>query len=156
MKDSKFLLLTIVVLVALNICSLGYLLLNSHRPPMGPPPPRERVVEMMIDRLELSKEQASSVRELHDEHESKIEEINQADHRLHNEYFDMIAISPVDTMKVNMLADSMAQYRKQIELLTFNYFVAIRNVCSDSQKQRFEDIMHDALRSMGPPGPPRR
>lgn len=149
MKDSKFLLITIVVLVALNICSLGYLILNNRHAPMGPPP-RERVVDMMIDHLGLSKEQEEKVRALHESHLSRMEEITSGDRKMHDDYFDLVAVVPVDSAKINSMAEQMAQNRKLVELETFYYFNSIRSICTPVQQEKFQRIMHDALHAMGP------
>jgi Spy/CpxP family protein refolding chaperone len=62
----------------------------------------------------------------------------------------------IDTVKVNELADSIVSIQKQIELVTFYHFQKVRAICTAEQQQKFDEVIDEAIRMLGPKPPPRR
>ena len=62
--------------------------------------------------------------------------------------------------EVDSILDILVEKEKAHEKLMFNHLRAIRNICTNEQKQRFEQIIQDALRGgsngkrLGDSGPP--
>lgn len=159
MENTKFLKVTIVVLLLINIATLLFMWMGRPHPggPMPPPPGGPpRIAEYLTHELNLSVEQQKKFQELRDENHEQIEELNKKNGRLHHEYFDILGAAQLDSAKMMQLADSMSQCTKQIELLTFNHFRSVRAICDVEQQKKFDVIIQDALRMMAPkdgPGP---
>ena len=86
--------------------------------------------------------------------ENKGSQIQKGDRKLHDSFFDLLNQNDPDSAVIDSMASLIASNRKQIELLTFQHFSEIRKVCTEEQKQKFDQIINDALRMMGP-RPPR-
>ncbi len=152
MENTRFLKITIIVLLVVNIATLVFMWTGRNggpRPPHGGGPPR--IAEYLTEELKLSEEQQKQFKELRDSNHERIQEINEKNGKLHKAYFEMLGASPVDMNKVSLIADSMSAYTKQIELLTFEHFQKVRGMCDPTQQKKFDLIIQDALRMMAPP-----
>lgn len=47
-------------------------------------------------------------------------------------------------------AAEIGEDQKQIELITFAHFQKVRELCNDDQKKKFDEVIQEALKSMGP------
>ncbi|MGZ3904989.1 MAG: hypothetical protein ACXVC6_14910, partial [Bacteroidia bacterium] len=73
-------------------------------------------------------------------------------HAMHHRFFDLLH-SQNDSALVKQLADSMAFYQVQMELLTYDHFKKIRAICKPDQQKKFDEVINKALEMMGPPRP---
>lgn len=155
MENTRFLKITIGVLVLVNIATLVFLW-NGHSAPEGRmPPPGERgpaaAFKFLSQELGLSDEQQKKLENMGVEHHREAEKIDNLSRPLHHRFFSLLGKN--DSVLMMQLADSMAWCQKQRELMTYRHFSEIRNICNAEQQKHFDEIVHDALRIMAPPRP---
>lgn len=155
METTRFLKIVIIILLLINTGTLLFIWTQgSHHAP--PPPPRESVFDFLTRELQLDKQQQEQYEQLRDEHHQAVENLQENSRKLHRQYFELLNVSAVDSMKVNSMADSMASVQKQIELVTFYHFRQVRSICRPEQQKKFDEVIDEALRMMAPPPPPGR
>lgn len=157
MENTKFLKLVIVLLLLTNTGILAFLWMGRHnnKSPMGPPQGRD-AFSFLCKELQLDEQQTRQYEELRDEHHQAVENMQHNGRHLRERFFDLLHSSPLDSVQVKQLSDSIAHTQQQIELLTFYHFQKVRAILRPEQQKKFDDVIQDALRMMGPGagGPP--
>ena len=148
-SKTKFLYFIIIVLLLMNAGTIAFMFL--HHPPNS----QQEVSRWLTEQLKLSETQRQQYQALREEHKQNMEAIHKQDRNLHDRYFDLLHGENIDSILVNQLADSIAINRKQTELTTFYDFKKIRSICNAEQQKKFDEIIGEALRMMGP-RPPRQ
>ncbi|MEI8279910.1 MAG: hypothetical protein WCG87_09115 [Bacteroidota bacterium] len=166
MDNSKFLKVVIICLLLVNIGTLSFMW--TQRGHMPPPQPagggRGSVEEFLTRELKLNEQQQQQYEVLRKEHHEGVVHYDELGKELKDRYFAMLHDSHTDSALVKQLADSIADTRKNIELITFYHFKKVRAICTtDEQKKKFDEVIGEALKSMdhgprkgpgGPQGPP--
>lgn len=166
MESNRFLKITIVVLLLVNIATLTFMWTGRghHEGHMPPPPPHApgppAAFEFLTHELNLDEAQIKQFDALRKEHHECAELIQEKSHKMHHRFFDLLGNSAADSALSVQLADSMALFQKQMEMLTFNHFKKVRAICKPEQQKKFDEVINGALEMMapkpprGPNGPP--
>lgn len=147
MEKTKLLTFTIIALLLLNFCTLGFLFLSSaenHPPrhghgPEGRPKPRE----IIIEKLHFDKEQVVQYDQLIEWHQTTIRETEDKIRKSKNELYLLLNTEPIDEKGKITLIDSLAAYQKQIESTHFKHFGDIKNLCKPNQLKDFEALTEE-------------
>lgn len=150
METNRFLKIVIIVLLIINIGTLGFIWMQGSHP-MGPPHQRESVFDFLVHELKFNEKQVEQYEALRNEHRNMVEDLRSKGRQLHDEYFDLLKSPSADSALVNRLSDSLALNQKQIELITFYHFQKVRGICTAEQQPRFDNIIQEALHIMAPP-----
>jgi protein CpxP len=143
----------VIVLVALNI-GLVTFMWYTQRPDRGPGGPE--TASFLMHELKFSKEQEQHYLELQRELTDSIEPIRERERQIHDRFFDMMHATTPDSALVASTIDSMGHIRAQLEYFTFIHFRQVRALCNTEQQQRFDRIITETMRRMGPrPSGPR-
>ena len=70
------------------------------------------------------------------------------------ELWDNISKSGTESGNSESIASEIANDQKEIELVTFRHFQKVRELCDDTQKKKFDEVIKEALNMMGPNNPP--
>jgi periplasmic protein CpxP/Spy len=153
MKGKGFYLIIIILLVLLNLGTLTFIWV--HRPGRDiNPMERRNVAEFLTRELELTPQQQKEFLRIRERHQQMMMVYQQQDQALHKRFFDLLLAVPTDTALASMIADSMALTRQGMEMLTFEHFSKIRDILSDEQKKKFDELFHETLKLVLPPPPP--
>ncbi len=137
----------VLVLVALNI-GLVTFMWYTQRPNNGPGGPE--TANFLMRELRLSKEQEGKYHDLQKQFNDSLEPIRERERQIHDRFFGMMhAVNP-DSVLVTATIDTMGHIRAEIEYLTFAHFRQVRALCNAEQQQKFDNIISDAMRRMGP------
>ena len=147
--ETKFLKIVIIILLLINICTLAFMWMQKPGHGMHLPPPQE-IGHFLTHELNFSETQEKQFELLRDEHRHSVEKLRKKSRELHDAFFDLLGITPVDSIKIINMADSITAVQKQIELSTFYHFQKVRTICTPEQQQKFDDVIKDALRMMAP------
>ena len=151
-EKSKLLWIAVISLLILNFGTLAFILFQKR-----PMPPREHqgndVSGFLIHELELNADQVKGFDSLKTRHHEQVEEIQHALHDMHKDFFNLMKTDVVDSSKVKTLAREMSSKQEEIELVTFNHFEAVRKICNEAQKKKFDDVIDEAMRMMAPKAP---
>ena len=100
--------------------------------------------------------QQTAYRQLRDAHRAKMDLYRTQNSQIRRQLFDLLAQNDEKVSQVQELTDLIATVKRQEELLAFEHFRRVREICRPGQLARFDAAIGEAVQSMGPPGPPRR
>jgi hypothetical protein len=152
MKKTTIYQIIIILLIVINVGSLSFIWLQHpgreklSRPPSAP--------EFLIKELNLTGPQRNEFFRLRNNHRSILRQLEIHDKILHQQFFDILLLDIPDTVRMHLLADSIAANRKQMELVTYEHFFNITKMLSPEQQKKFGIIFHKVLRMVLPPPPP--
>ena len=148
----------IILLVIMNVSSLATVWYQQHSVPFPPTPdrpPPQRTNQFLLRELDLTDAQAEEFAELQRQHFDKTRRIHDAIRDLKNEFFAELSVEFPDTLHANRIAGEIGAKQTELELATFYHFLELKSKISPSQKEKFDGLIQDLLRSMGPkPKPP--
>lgn len=152
MKSKPLLITIIVILVLLNVATLAFMWHQQFNRPRS-----AKVVDptlFLAKRLDFDQQQRHALRSIRGQFREEMGRLEMEDRRLHHRFFDLVLQRPVDSLLVQQLADSIVHLRREMELRTHRHFVEIFDLLDIHQKERFDTVLHEALRAALPPPPP--
>lgn len=153
MSKFRFLSVSVVLLLLLNIATLAYLF-YTRKDTERPGPPGRVVADFIIQQLQLDATQQEKFAELSDRHQGILREVHKADRDLHDIYFNLLKTDHPDTKRADSVSMLIADQRSLMEMATFVHFQELRKLCRDDQKKRFDATIDEIARRMGPKRPP--
>ena len=152
MESKKLLTYSVIVLFLLNLGTLAFLFIGKPHHPG--PPPEGGPAQFLIHELSLTSDQQKQFEKLKEEHHSRVMQLQDSLHTLHEAYFHELSAST--TLVADSLQKIMSQKQSSIELLTFDHFRKVRAICNAEQQKKFDKIIMEALQMMlpHPPEPP--
>ena len=153
----KFWKWAVILLVVLNVFLLTTMWLKQHGE-MHNPPRGEKASDFLIEQLKFSNQQLAAFETLKHAHHTSIDSLREAGKEIHHLFFDNLKNQKQDTATINKFAREIANNQTQMELVTFNHFKEVRELCDEKQKQKFDEIIQEVLKRMAAPhgeqGPP--
>lgn len=152
MKSKAFLIGVIVVLVLLNLGTLTFMWINRPNRPF-----RGKVIDPVMylaKRLNLDNSQKTTFGQMRTGYRGAMSILEIRDRDLHKRFFDLVLLTVADSVIAQNLADSIADTRMRMELLTLNHFTGLRKLLNEDQLADFDTLFFDALRMAMPPPPP--
>ncbi len=153
--NNRWLTLFTLLLVIANIVTLT--LLWVHRRGEGrpdgkmPPPPRGQVFEFINHELKLDSAQQEAYRKLKDEHQEYQRAVQDSLKKQKDAFFALLQQPAVADSVLQKAARQIGEQEQQIELVTFRHFKKLRALCNAEQQRKFDTIIQDVLKRMGPP-----
>jgi len=147
------LVILVFILVALNL-GLVTFMWYTQRPESGPL--GASTAKFLIKELNFDKAQEQQYMQLQRQLGDSLFSTRERERQLHDRFFEMMHSASPDSMQVALIIDSMGQIRGRIEYFTFVHFRQVRALCDAEQRQKFDKIIGEAMRRMGPPPPPGR
>jgi hypothetical protein len=149
----RLLMVMIVALVLVNAGTLAYLWSEQvkQQTAASPDPARFLAAELQLDTT-----QTEAYYTYWKEYRNKLKMLHSEGKLLHISYFAKLSITPIDTAEVQRYADSIAAYRRKVELLSFYQFSRVRQLCTPPQRKKFDLVIGEVLgmMAMRPPKPP--
>ena len=147
--------LSIVILMLLNLMTLGTIWLQRFRHPQPEQPPPhdnrpERVQRFLEKELGLTNKQAEQFKELREQHFAQSHAIRNEIHLLKKEITDELFNPAPNTEKVEKLAKEIGAKEGELEKLLFRHFQDLMSVCQQEQREKFKSLIHDLLRMIKP------
>lgn len=152
-KSNNFNTILIIILIVLNLVSLYFLVINQKPSPRnrfskhnGRHP--DRSINFFIKKLELDENQAEEFGQLKKQHLEQMREARESIHKLRTRLFDNLGNENFD---LEMVTDSISLNQKMMDQYTYHHFGALRAICSETQKKKFDKLIHKVAGAMGPP-----
>ncbi|MCX6258565.1 MAG: hypothetical protein NTW49_11815 [Bacteroidia bacterium] len=161
-KKNKILISIVVILTVLNIASLITLWLMNYRDfhhRLGLPqiPPQELMQKFLNNELNLSDKQSDFFRKSGNLHFTRVRNILDSIHEDKKQMFDELFKEHPDTLKIRGLISNIGRKQAEIERVTFNNFLIMKNKCNAVQQLKFKLIFREMLDLIDPskrlPGP---
>lgn len=156
MKKDAFYRVVIIILLLLNLATLSFLWMGRRGGPGkdGHPQPPDRVI---IDRLQLDKQQQEQFFHLREEHHGQMVEIQKTSAHLHKVLFALLQQEQVPAATRDSLMDMIEKTDRHREEVTFEHFRKLRGILRPQQKEELDDLVGDLSEQiMGPHRRPRR
>ena len=149
----------ILILVALNLCTLSVLLFhNLKRPPKNELPHEVRPEDaqyFLIRELNLDGNQISRYNALKDKHARRNRQIMDEVHRLRETIRNELQSSAPDTSLMNRLSDEIGRLHTEKDRILFSHLLDVKSLCRSEQKKKLEKIIDELFRMIAPPEPHR-
>ena len=161
--NNRWLTLFTVLLLIANIVTLT--MLWTHRSGEGRqegkmplPLPPGQVFEFISHELKLDSVQQEAYRKLRDEQQGSQRSVQDSLKKMKDAFFALLQQPAVADSLSQTAARRIGELEQHMELVTFRHFQKVRALCNPEQKQKFDTIIQDVLKRMGPPknrmGPP--
>ena len=151
MNNTRFLKIVIFVLIVINLGTLAFMWFN--RPGNGISARRPVAAGFLVKELELSGSQRKEYFRLRSDHRIMLKELQEHDKALHNLFFEQLFSEVPDPKSVHDLADSIAENRRKMEMLTYDHFNHVKQILTPAQQKKFGEIFDEVLRMVLPPPP---
>jgi len=151
MNNTKFLKSVIIILILINLGTLAFIWFNY--PSFKPTDQHQFASGFLVKELELSKPQQENYFRLRGNHRKMLIQLQEHDKALHNRFFDQLFSEIPDSKSVGDLADSIAENRRKMEVLTYDHFMQVREMLTPEQQKTFERIFDEVIRMVLPPPP---
>jgi periplasmic protein CpxP/Spy len=153
---------TIVVLVALNLSTIGMIWMREMRPPAGPPgdnrPDEQAVVRFLQSELALSDDQVRQYQQLRQRHAQEIQRLREEIGELKRQQLKaQLDMDIPDMERATQAARRIADNQFELELLTFQHFAELRTLIGHEQVEKLRSLLLELFmvsRSGGQPEPP--
>jgi hypothetical protein len=146
LEKTKVLTIAVVTLVILNAFTLATIWANK---PLGlsfPPPDPPKPSEFIIEKLGFDKEQAAAFTQLFDAHISEIKQLRENIRADKETLFENMKTEINDSAKVFGRIASIMMNEEKIQRKIYAHFKAVREICHEDQKQKFDIIIGDVMR----------
>lgn len=144
----------IIILVILNLVCLGMLFSDRGSFP-GPKHNLASPKNFLTKELGFTPDQNQQFKSLQETHFSEIRTLQDQKRKLMDQFFNEWETQS----KIAAIADSIGNLQTRIELTTHSHFEAVRAICTETQKERFDQVIQEAMRPgprQGRPRPPRQ
>ena len=143
----------LVLLVLINLYTLTSIwLLKKGRPGEGAPP-QSGVEDFLVKELGFDSVQKQALIKLRNEHQQQMMKIRRNNRDAKNDFFALLDKEDMTDSMLLKAARASVYFDEQTDILTFRHFQAIKKLCNQSQKQKFDDVIREVLRMMAPEPP---
>jgi periplasmic protein CpxP/Spy len=143
----KFLVAAIVILIVVNLATIGIVLFTPRLPGMpndmkqGMPAPPQGM-KFFEDELRLTEDQKATFIKLRDEHFAKVKDvIDNMWAAKENAYHELMQDNP-DKNKVDSLFEVSGKLQIQLDKMTFEHFAKLKSLCTKDQLPAYNKLLH--------------
>lgn len=156
MNNVKFLKSILLILLLVNVATIGFIWITKPPRPSG----NETAASFLSNELRLDSKQQEKLNDLQASFVDQREDLRHENKENFDLYFELLQNPKVDSASVKKAAKAIISIKEKEEIALFYHFQKVRALCNESQKQKFDEIIKEAARMMGPPprgdrqGPP--
>jgi protein CpxP len=157
MDNTKLLKAIVLILLLVNTATISFLWIT--KPPR--PNKQDNAKEFLSNELSFDAKQQEQLEDLRTNFFESREELRKEINDKTDAYFALLQNPKIDSATVKKAAKEIIAIKEKEELAVFYHFQKVRALCTDNQKQKFDKIIMEAARMMGPNqreghGPPPR
>ncbi len=152
---NRFLIGVVALLVVANITSIAIFWLGK---PSDKMPVHERgkgtPAAFLIRELNLDEKQQDQLEILREAHKQAVGPLREELGKNKQLFFELLQQTNItDSQKINA-EKKVTAVTEKLDLLAFNHFYKVRNICSEKQKEKFDKIIMNVAQILGNPGGP--
>lgn len=152
---NKILVWLVILLLIANAATIAFFWINKSKQAVASQPPGQgRPEQFLTNELGLDSAQQQKLATLVLEHRSGAQQFRQNIREAKDRFFELIQQNNAADSTKQQAARNVSLQTEALDLLTLDHFQKIRNLCTDEQKKRFDEIIHEVAMSMGQPRPP--
>lgn len=152
MKRGNFYTIVIILLLLLNIGTLGYLWVN--KPGRHHPPPPDSPHSIIINELQLNKAQQKQFKVFRHRHRRSTDSVQRLIKETQLSLFGLVKQDSMNLAKRDSLLGNIEQYESAKHLITIEHFHDIRSMLQPEQKELFNEFMEEIGSRITGPGRP--
>lgn len=143
----RFVLWVIVVLVVMNLGSLGFIWYGHLLRPQTPPRDGDKVdpEEFLVGEVGLDGAQAATVHSLREQHFRQTDSLKLEIQRLNRQLTEELFVPSPDSATVRQLVETIAAKHAEFERDVFEHYGKIKELCRPDQQVRLRRLMLEAL-----------
>jgi hypothetical protein len=153
-KQNKFIGWVIAMLVALNILTLTIIWFQIDKKNRSPvntdKKPAPGSVRLMQNEIGLSEDQVNKFQEMRSDHIKKTKDINDALDDLKIRVVDELFNPQSNQRRVDSIASKIGTLQSQLEIMRFEHFRALVQICNPEQKEKLHPILREVFSKKGP------
>ena len=151
MDKIKLLTFSVIVLLILNIATLGFFIFSGNQSEgfNGKPKPRE----IIIHKLSFDEQQVKAYEELIHWHRVNIDSLQEQIRDTKQKLYSELAKPEIDSKDKDSLVNKLANIQKEIENTHFKHFQDIKKLCKKEQLDRFNDLTKELSKIFSKPKP---
>lgn len=153
-SKNKFLIGLIVILILANIASIAMFWIG--KPPKKNMQQKGSPAAFLIKELNLNAQQQLQLETLRKEHVQSIDPLRNEVKNAKEAFFDLLQTEKTPDSIKETAVKKISELTEKIDLITFNHFEKVRAICDIEQQKKFDEIIKDVVKMMGPQGPPLR
>jgi Spy/CpxP family protein refolding chaperone len=134
--------------VLLILCNAGLIVMLWMKPHPDGPSQGRAPRDLVVKELHMTNEQISKYDVLIKEHQQAMHRLKDAARDYRHQLFENLKGDPARNMATDSLASKIAANQKEIEMVTYRHFEAVRALCTDQQKQDFDRIIQEVTKMM--------
>jgi len=145
-SKNKILLIIIGILLITNIALVSFYSLSKPAEKKGVRPDRTAMISAFLkNELKFSQPQLSQYDSLSNQHRILIKAKFDAIKKEKESEFNQLTQDNFNDSSINNTAVLFSTKQKEIEIIMFNYFKDIRNLCSPQQQPKFDSLFYKML-----------
>jgi protein CpxP len=158
MKKDTFYAVVIILLLLLNLGTLGYLWVGDRRGSFPPPhhgPGGGGPAPLIIERLGLDDAQQRQFDVIRHEHHEQVMKLQDERRDLYEDYYSLLKHVPIDTVAADSMNRMIMDNQSRLNQVTFDHFMKLRNICKPEQVERYNGFIMELSRILSGPPPGR-
>ncbi len=150
---NKFLTWAVILLLLANTATIAYFWLYRKGPADHPRQGQGSAAAFLTGELALDAQQQKAYEELVRLHRLAAHPLRDSIRIARDAFFDLLKRDKVSDSALQAAGRAVGDITGRLDLITFDHFRKVRVLCTDSQKIKFDSLLHRVLRMMGEPGP---
>jgi len=153
LSEKKYMKWIIVILILLNLATISFLWINRLKGPgnreliIPDKPPKEKLAEFLTAELELTESQATKITSLREDHFKSVDKILQKIHANKKNLMDNLFEGTETTEMASLLTKKIGELQSELELLTFNHFLEMKQILGPNQKDNLKELIGGFFRN---------
>ncbi len=150
--NNRWLSVITLLLLTANIVTLTLLWTHksSSRGDMKPPPLQGQAFEFLSTALKLDPAQQDAYKKLRDEHRTGQRAYHDSIGIAKDNFFALLQQVIVSDSTLQVYSNKVGDFEQQRDILTFKHFHKLRTLCNKEQQNKFDNIIQEVLKRMGP------
>jgi hypothetical protein len=141
MKKTNFLKLTLIGLLLLNLSTLSFIILKDNKSDENRK--RNKPDQLIINKLEFNTDQENSYKKLIQKHSQQINIIQETILNYKNNLYTKLKNNSNSKTQIDSLILKINEQQKNIELINYNHFLDIKEICSQKQISAYNELVNE-------------
>lgn len=165
---NKILTVSVTLLLIINLGILGLLWIDrksndspekdssfEKNQPRSKGPGGNGPKEFLIRELKFDEKQKQNYTVLVEEHKSEMKRLKDKIRKEKEDLWESLSGNNDDPVEAERLASEIGTDQKEIEIITYRHFQKVKELCTEDQKKKFDEVINKVMKMMGPgPQPP--
>lgn len=151
-SKNKLLIWCVVLLMIVNVAVIATIWLQHQKESVQP----KKIIpgDFLIRELGLDKKQQEQFQGLRKEHQQQSVKTRGEIKNARDNFYKLLQKPTVNDSSKKSASAEIAKHLQEMDLITFDHFKKVRDMCTPDQQKRFDEIIEDVLRMMSGPPPP--